>query len=73
MPTRTTTTSGSGLPAAIGRPALRALEAAEITRLEQLSRFTEAELLALHGVGPKAIGIIKDELRARGKSLRIPR
>ncbi len=47
------------LPTSIGRPATSALEAANITSLEDLSRMTEKELANLHGVGPKAIGILK--------------
>lgn len=50
------------LPTTIGRPATRALNAANITSLEDLSRLTEKELKNLHGVGPKAIGILKQHL-----------
>ena len=56
------------LPAGIGRPATKALAAAGITRLAQLTRISEAELSRMHGVGPKAIGIIRDALRQQGKS-----
>ena len=37
----------------IGSPAIRALEAARYSRLEQLTKITEAELGQLHGMGPK--------------------
>lgn len=47
------------LPTNIGHPATSALEAASITSLEGLSKLTEKELAALHGVGPKAVGILK--------------
>jgi predicted Fe-Mo cluster-binding NifX family protein len=47
-------------------PAQRALEGAGYTRLEQLTSVTEAELLALHGMGPKALGILREALAARG-------
>jgi hypothetical protein len=40
-----------------------------MTRLDQVARFTESQLLALHGMGPKALRIIKAALRAQGKSL----
>jgi hypothetical protein len=56
-------------PKGIAKPALRALASVGISRLEQTTRFTESRLLALHGMGPKAIGIIKTALRAQGKSL----
>jgi predicted flap endonuclease-1-like 5' DNA nuclease len=54
------------LPPGIGSPAQRALAAAGITRLDQFTRISEAELLKLHGVGPKAVRIIKEALSARG-------
>lgn len=53
---------------AIGAPATRALIAAGYTRLAQLTRVTEGELLALHGVGPKAIRILREALAADGKA-----
>jgi DNA-directed RNA polymerase alpha subunit len=46
----------------IGKPAECALLAAGFTRLEQLSNVSEAELSKLHGVGPKALGILKQTL-----------
>lgn len=60
--------SHADIPTAIGKPALRALAGAGIGTLTQLSRRTEVELLALHGVGPRAIGILKGALEANGKS-----
>ena len=59
----------SALPKGIGNPALRALASVGVRNLDQVTRFSEAELLALHGVGPKALGIIKAALRAQSKSL----
>lgn len=53
----------------IGQPALRALAGAGYTRLEQLTRVREADLLRLHGVGPKAIRLLKAALASRGQSL----
>ena len=47
------------LPKSIGKPAIRALEVADIKSLEDLSKMTEKELIDLHSVGPKAIGILK--------------
>jgi hypothetical protein len=58
----------SDLPPGLGKPALRALGAAGYTRLGQLTAITEADLRKLHGVGPKAIGLIRDALSARGLS-----
>ncbi len=58
-----------GLPA-IGRPAAGALGLAGITTLEEVAAHTEAELLALHGVGPKAVRILRDAMAARGLAFR---
>ncbi|GAA4731957.1 hypothetical protein GCM10023328_08990 [Modestobacter marinus] len=53
----------------IGAPARRALAGAGITRLDQLTSLTEAELSALHGVGPRAVGLLRQALTARGLDL----
>ncbi|MFZ2256564.1 MAG: DNA-directed RNA polymerase subunit alpha C-terminal domain-containing protein [Clostridiaceae bacterium] len=50
----------------ISKPAFRALETAGITTLIQLCNFSEQELLALHGVGPKAIQILGELLVKEG-------
>jgi len=55
-------------PPGLAQPALRALRAAGYTRLEQFTSITEAELLKLHGMGPKALGLIRSALHARGLS-----
>lgn len=57
------------LPRSIGRPALRALRGAGISTLEEVAARSEKELLALHGVGPKAIRILDEALRERDLSL----
>jgi predicted flap endonuclease-1-like 5' DNA nuclease len=58
------------LPAGIGKPALRALKGAGIRTLTQVARRSEAELASLHGVGPKALGILKRSLAQQGASFR---
>src|SRR4051812_20681508 len=50
-PQTTTTFDDTDLPPGIGKPAFRALTGAGYTRLEQLTRAREADLLALYGVG----------------------
>jgi len=55
-------------PFRIGRPAGGALKHAGYFRLKQLSKLTEAELLQIHGVGPKAVGILRELLKAKGMS-----
>jgi hypothetical protein len=52
-------------PRTIGGPATRALVQRGWTTYEQLSRVTRRELLALHGVGPKAVRILEAELAQR--------
>lgn len=58
----------SDFPTDIGPPALRALVGAGYTRLEQLTRAREADLLQLHGFGPKALRLLAAALAGRGKS-----
>jgi uncharacterized protein YdhG (YjbR/CyaY superfamily) len=54
----------------IGAPATRALEAAGYTNLKQLTKVTEAEIAQLHGVGPKALGILREVLQVEGLSFK---
>ncbi|MBL1079686.1 hypothetical protein JK358_35310 [Nocardia sp. 2] len=54
------------LPKAIGNPATRALVSQGITTLAQVAALSEAELHALHGVGPKAIRILAEAIAADG-------
>ena len=58
-----------GLPA-VGRPAAAALGLAGITSLEEVAKHTEAELLDLHGVGPRAVRILREALAAGGLEFR---
>lgn len=50
----------------VGAPATRALNAAGHRTLESLAGVAVADLLALHGVGPRAVRIITDALTAAG-------
>jgi hypothetical protein len=50
----------------LAAPARRALAAAGYMRLEQLGAASEAELLALHGMGPNAIKTLRVALEAAG-------
>jgi hypothetical protein len=52
----------------IGRPATQALAELGITRLDQLREHRAADLLAVHGVGAKAIKILEAALAERGWS-----
>ncbi|ROO62335.1 hypothetical protein EDC02_4311 [Micromonospora sp. Llam0] len=50
----------------IGRPANSALLAAGVTTLAQVATYRRDDLLAMHGVGPKAVGILATALAERG-------
>lgn len=57
-------------PVGLSQPALRALAHAEIHTLEQVTRHSEKELLALHGMGPKGIRILRAAMQSRGLAFR---
>jgi len=57
------------LPPGLSQPSLRAFAAAKLLRLEDFARVREADLAKLHGVGPKALRILRAALAARGLSL----
>lgn len=46
----------------IGAPALRALQAIGVTKLSQVLNYTDDELLALHGFGPRALQLLREKL-----------
>ena len=58
----------SDFPRAIGNPARGALQVAGFSRLKQLTEVTEADLSRLHGMGPKALRILRETLDAKGLS-----
>lgn len=49
-------------------PARRALENKGITTLQQLSKFSEGEILALHGMGPGTLPKLREALESTGLS-----
>lgn len=51
------------LPESVGKPAIRALLAVNINSLEQVSKLSDVELLSLHGVGPKAVRILRETVK----------
>ncbi len=53
-------------PAGMSGPSLRALHNAGVRSIEGLTRWTRADLAALHGMGPKALGILQAALAERG-------
>ncbi|WP_414049178.1 DNA-directed RNA polymerase subunit alpha C-terminal domain-containing protein [Macrococcus animalis] len=50
----------------ISQPAMRALTSINVKSLEDIMKYSEEELLALHGFGPKSIRILKKEMDAYG-------
>ena len=52
----------------LAAPATRALNAAGIQRLEQLTHFTEADIKQLHGIGPNALDRLRRALAVSGLS-----
>lgn len=51
------------LPPEIGRPATNALLHAGYTTLAQVAKLSDAQLLALHGVGPAAVKRLREALK----------
>jgi len=57
-------------PVRLGKVARRELAVHGYTRFDQLPAVTAADLLQIHGVGPKAIRILDEEMAARGLAFR---
>ncbi len=51
------------LPRSIGRPATDALNHIGVTTLSQADELSDKELLCIHGVGPKAVHILREAIR----------
>lgn len=58
----------SDLPTKLSQPAQRALAGAGIQNLKQLTKFSEAEIKKLHGIGPNAMNQLQAALAAKGLS-----
>lgn len=68
--TEATHPNRAAFPAGMGGPSLRALHGAGVRSMADLEARTEAELLALHGMGNKGMGILRDALAASGRRFR---
>jgi hypothetical protein len=53
-------------PRSIGKVATRELALSGYTRYEHLTQVSKNTLLAIHGVGPKSLNILEEELKKRG-------
>lgn len=56
----------TGFLSVLAAPARRALENNGISTLKQLSAFSEAAILALHGMGPASLPKLRQALAAEG-------
>lgn len=54
----------------IGAPATRALQGAGYPTLRSLDGMSRRDLLAPHGMGPKAAGLLEAEMQKQGFKLR---
>jgi hypothetical protein len=54
----------------LAAPARRALLGAGYTRIEHLTEVRESEVMRLHGMGPKAMRVLRDALQECGLSFR---
>jgi hypothetical protein len=52
--------------ARLGSPAIRALEQREITTLEQIAAYSKKEIAKWHGIGPKVLQILTEEMEKVG-------
>lgn len=56
----------AAFPRGMSAPSLRALANAGIRGMDDLAQWREGDLARLHGMGPKAMGILKAALAERG-------
>ncbi len=59
-----------GFMAGLSAPARRALESVQIKSLEDLSKFSEKEILALHGMGKASLPKLNAALKRCGLSFK---
>ena len=62
----------AAFPPGVSGPALRALSAAGVRSLDDLTRWTERDLAALHGMGPTVLGALQAALHERGLRFHAP-
>jgi hypothetical protein len=67
---QTTHPNQAAFPPGVSGPALRALRAAGVQSVADLAGWTEADLAALHGMGPKALGVLRAALARAGGRFR---
>lgn len=67
-PSDVTHPNRGAFPPGLSGPALRALDVAGIRSMADVERWTERDLAALHGMGPKGIRALRDALAASGRA-----
>ena len=60
----------NGFLSLLSAPARRALESNGISSLEQLSTYSESEILKFHGMGPASLPKLKNALQEKGLSFK---
>ena len=70
MKTDATHPNAAAFPGGMSGPALRALAAAKIRSMADVSKKTSAELAALHGMGLKGVRMLADALALQGLRFR---
>lgn len=60
----------AAFPAGLSGPALRALHSAGIGSMRELTRWREAELLALHGMGARGVQVLREALLAENRQFK---
>ncbi|MCA0755970.1 RNA polymerase alpha subunit C-terminal domain-containing protein [Paenibacillus sp. N4] len=60
----------SGFLSLLSAPARRALEHNGITSLQQLSQFSEKEIMKFHGMGPASLPKLRGALQEQGLSFK---
>ena len=69
-PSEATHPNQAAFPRGVSGPALRALASAGVRSVQELSQWREADLVALHGMGPKALTVLTEALKASGGRFR---
>jgi hypothetical protein len=54
------------MPKGLAKPAQRALAGAGLRDLQELSKWTEGQVMALHGMGPRAMEMLKAAMKEKG-------
>ncbi|PIQ49129.1 MAG: hypothetical protein COW03_06210 [Cytophagales bacterium CG12_big_fil_rev_8_21_14_0_65_40_12] len=61
----------NGFLSQIAAPARRALEGKGISSLNEISAYSEKEISVLHGMGPKAMSVLKSALEENNLSFKL--